>query len=134
MLRKAIILGGLLAVAAGCQQELQRPSTMAANREGPFKELVIINDAATIYVSWLKRPPTSLKQLGHGTGKVADMNAADLIPNELASGSYNGYSFTLTATKAGWIVQAAPLSGSRDDIQTTYSIESRISKGVQKRQ
>jgi hypothetical protein len=132
MLRKAIMLGGLLAVAAVCQQAPQRPSTAAPNREGPCKELVIINQAATIYFSWLKRLPTSLKQLGHGGGK-ADMNAADLIPNDLASGSYNGYSFTLSATKAGWIVQAVPLSGSKGDIQTTFTIESRIPQGTYNR-
>jgi hypothetical protein len=87
VLRHVIIFGGLLAVAAVCQQDSQRPSMAVANPEGPFKELVIINQAAKIYFSWLKRPPTSLKQLGHGRGKVADMNAADLISNDLASGS-----------------------------------------------
>jgi hypothetical protein len=133
MFRKAIILGAVLAVAAVCQREPLPLSTAAANRESPFKELVLINQAAIIYFSWLKRFPTSLKQLGHAEGKVADMNAADLIPNTLASGSYHGYSFTLTATNTGWIVQAAPLSGSRGDIQTTYTIESRIPQGASKR-
>jgi hypothetical protein len=132
MLRKAIIFGGLLAVAAVSQQDSQRRAPAVANPEAPFKELVIINQAARIYFSWLKRPPTSLKQLGHGTGKAADMNAADLISNDLASGSYNGYSFTLRATKAGWMVEAAPLSGSSGDIQTTFTIESRIRQGTSK--
>lgn len=134
MLRRAIMLGGLWAIAAVCQQESQRPATTAVNQEGPLKELVIINQAATIYRSWLKLSPTSLKQLGHRRGNVADMNAADLISNDLASGMYNGYKFTLIATKAGWIVQAVPLSGARGNVQTTFTIESRISEATSKGQ
>src|SRR6185295_12061477 len=77
--------------------------------ETPLKQLVAINEAATIYYSWLKRAPTSMKQLGPGDRKIADANAADLISRDLASGIQGGYQFTLTGTKEGWTVTAVPL-------------------------
>ena len=54
--------------------------------ETPLKQLVAINEAATIYYSWLKRVPTSMKQLGPSDRKIADANAADLISRDLAAG------------------------------------------------
>ena len=80
-----------------------------------------------MYFSWLKRFPTSLKQLGPGGGRTADANAADLINSDLSSSEQDGYRFTLSATKAGWIVRAVPLRDTIGGIQTTYTIESRVS-------
>ena len=79
-----------------------------------------------MYFSWLKRFPTSRKQLGPSGGRTADANAADLINSDLSSGEQDGYRFTLSATKAGWIVRAVPLRDTIGGIQTTYTIESRV--------
>jgi hypothetical protein len=74
--------------------------------ETPFKQLTVINDAAMLYYSCLKRVPASMKQLGPGDKKIADANAAGLIARDLASGIHDGYKFTITGTTAGWTVRA----------------------------
>lgn len=94
--------------------------------DAPLKQLVAINEAATIYYSWLKRVPTSMQQLGPGNRKIADASAADLINRDLASGIQGGYQFTLTGTKEGWTVMAVPLTAPKGSFQTKYTIESRI--------
>ena len=128
MLRKTAALCTLLAAIAVCQRDTRPVSTTAvSNREVPLRALITIDDAATMYFWWLKRLPTSLKQLGPSGGRTADANAADLINADLSSGERDGYRFTLSATKAGWIVRAVPLRDTVGDIQTTYSIESRVS-------
>ncbi len=89
---------------------------------------MVINEAAKIYYSWLKRAPTSMKQLGPSEKKIADSNSADLIAADLASGIHDGYRFTLKETKGGWTVRAVSLTEAKDNVQTTYLIESRISQ------
>ncbi|HEY1342342.1 MAG TPA: hypothetical protein VGF59_32770 [Bryobacteraceae bacterium] len=123
---KIIVLSALLAAVADCQREPQSLPTTATERVTPIMELITIDQAAAMYYSWLKRLPASLKQLGSNGSKVADAHAADLISAKLASGEHNGYRFTLTPTKAGWIVRAVPLFSSSAVVQTTYTIESRV--------
>jgi hypothetical protein len=115
---------------AVCQDRPAANSSL--RREGPFRELTAINDAAMSYYSWQKRVPTSIKQLGPGERKIADQDSADLISSELASGIHDGYRFTVTGTKAGWTVKAVPLNEA-GGFQTTYTINSRISQVKAKR-
>ena len=126
MLRKAAFAILLSAGLALCQGGLPQPATSDAHRETPLRELTAINQAAMIYYSWLKRVPTSIKQLGPSDRKVADATAADLISSDLASGIYKGYRFTLTGSNAGWTVRAVPLSQTGGAVQATYTVESRI--------
>ena len=92
-----------------------------------LKRLSTINLAATQYYSWLKRVPTTLKQLGPTDRRIADGYAADLSPADLARGMAGGYQFTLRATsQSGWIVTATPVEYGNVQIQTIYRIESRI--------
>jgi hypothetical protein len=88
----------------------------------------LIDEAAQIYFSWLKRVPTSLKQLGPGDTKIANATAADLINSDLASGVQDGYRFTITANKAGWTVRAVSLTDTKPGFHTTYAVETRLSQ------
>jgi hypothetical protein len=128
MRRKAMI-ALLFSVCMALCQDGRRPSANPnQQRETPLRQLIVINDAAKIYYSWLKRVPTSMKQLGPSEKKIADSNSADLIAADLASGIHDGYKFTLTETKGGWTVRAVPMTEAKDNFQTTYIVESRISQ------
>jgi len=123
---KAMVAVLLSVGMAVCQD--RRPATDSnLRRESPLKELTAIpeDDAAMIYYSWLKRVPTSIKQLGASDGKIADQDSADLISSDLASGIHGGYRFTVTGSKAGWTVMAVSLNEA-GGVQTTYTINSRI--------
>jgi hypothetical protein len=126
---KAMISVLLLSVGVVPCQDDRGPRPISNSQpEVLLKRLIIINEAARMYYSWQKRVPTSMKQLGPPTAKtIADGDAADLISRDLASGSQGGYQFALTGKKSGWTIRAAPLTTDvREDVQTTYTVETRI--------
>jgi hypothetical protein len=67
-----------------------------------------IHTAETQYYSQFNRYATSLAELGPPASGLAHASAADLIGNDLASGVKQGYVFTVTANRGGYIIQAMP--------------------------
>jgi hypothetical protein len=123
--KSILVVVGFCCTTLLCQNA-GRPSSQPEEALA-LKYLSAINRAATVYYSWLNRVPTTLKQLGPTDRQIADGDAADLIPIDLARGIAGGYQFTLRATsKNGWVVTAAPVEYSGMQIQTIYRIESRI--------
>ena len=127
---KSIFVMGSCCATLLCQNSGRPPSQPAETLA--LTRLSTINLAATQYYWWLKRVPTTLKQLGPADKRIADEHAADLIPSDLARGMAGGYQFTLRAmSKSGWVVTATPVEYKQ--IQTVYRIESRIMRPAPER-
>ena len=64
--------------------------------------------AETQYYSQFNRYATSLAELGPPASGSANASAADLIGNDLAHGVKQGYVFSVTGNRGGYIIQAMP--------------------------
>jgi hypothetical protein len=113
----------------GCPLLCQDTGRFSSRRaeEPALGTLRAINLAAMQYYWWFKQVPTTLKQLGPTDKRVADRNAADLIPGAFADGIVNGYKFTLRGNSStGWTVVAIPLECCKDGIRTVYKVENQV--------
>ena len=73
-----------------------------------IREIQTVHQAQTQYMSQFGKYATTLAELGPPASGGPGPQAADLIPNSLASGEKDGYVFTLTATPNGYTVNANP--------------------------
>ena len=74
-----------------------------------IKSMNTINTAQIQYFTTYGRYAQSLAELGPAPGNATPSPAAaDLIPNSLASGLYQGYVFTMVGTPAGYSVNGDP--------------------------
>lgn len=85
-------------------------SRMHAQEMSAVAQVRTINQAQVQYQSQFGQFATSLSQLGPPTtsGAAEGPQASGLIPPNLASGSANGYNFSISATPAGYAVTAVP--------------------------
>lgn len=81
---------------------------MNANEMVVIREIQTVHQAQTQYMSQFGRFATTLAELGPPTSGGPGPQAADLIPNSLASGEKDGYLFTLTATPQGYTLNVNP--------------------------
>jgi type IV pilus assembly protein PilA len=97
-----IILGIALPQMSKSRMHAQEMSAVAALRT--------INQVEVQYQSQFGQYATNLTQLGPaaGAGTAEGAQAAGLIPASLASGTSNGYNFTLTQSPSGYSVTAVP--------------------------
>jgi type IV pilus assembly protein PilA len=84
------------------------PFSMAPSEIAAIREIRVIHQAQTQYVSQFGKYASRLAELGPPPSGRPDPQAADFIPNNLASGEKNGYIFMLTATPAGYAINANP--------------------------
>lgn len=85
-------------------------SRMQAQEMAAVAALRTINQMEIQYQSQFGNYATSLAQLGppSGSGTAEGAASAGLIPAGLASGTSNGYNFTLSQTQTGYAVSAVP--------------------------
>src|ERR1017187_2050184 len=99
----SILFGGLLLVLA--IPNLSR--TLMIEREMTALQAIrTLHVAETQYMSEFGTYATTLAQLGPPPSGAPAAQAADLIPASLATGDKDGYLFTLTATPAGYTINA----------------------------
>jgi prepilin-type N-terminal cleavage/methylation domain-containing protein len=94
---------------------------MNASETVVIREIQTIHQAETQYMSQFGTYATTLAQLGPPTAGGPGPQAADLIPQSLALGDKDGYTFTLTATPTGYTINANPKVYNSTGRRTFYS-------------
>jgi len=85
-----------------------------------------LHTAQVQYYSQYGRYATSLTELGPPTSGAASPAAADLIGNDLAGGTKQGYKFTLTGNASGYAINANPEAFGNSGSRTFYSDQSMV--------
>jgi type IV pilus assembly protein PilA len=80
-----------------------------------------IHEAQVQYFSTYKRFAATLAELGPPTSGASSSAAADLIQEDLASGTKGGYKFVVMATPSGYTISANPVAFGSSGRRTFYS-------------
>ncbi len=91
-----------------------------------LKAIQTIHQMQVQYQSQFQRYAQSLTELGPPASGAPGPNAADLIGNDLALGTKQGYKFTVTGTPGGYIVNAVPVVYGSDGNKTFYSDQTMV--------
>ncbi len=83
-----------------------------------------IHEAQAQYFSQYGKYASSLTELGPPTSGQPGPNAADLIHEDLATGTKGGYKFVLAATANGYTINAQPVSFGNTGSKTFFSDQS----------
>jgi len=78
------------------------------------------------YQSQFQRYAQSLAELGPPVSGTPGPAAADLIGNDLAQGTKQGYKFTVTGIPGGYIISAVPVVFGSDGNKTFYSDQTMV--------
>lgn len=103
-------------------------SRMQAQEMAAIAALRTVNQTEIQYQSQFGNYATTLTQLGPpaGSGTAEGVAAAGLIPAGLASGTSNGYNFTLTQTPTGYAAVAVPKTFGSTGRRTFYTDQTGI--------
>ncbi|HLJ48263.1 MAG TPA: prepilin-type N-terminal cleavage/methylation domain-containing protein [Bryobacteraceae bacterium] len=94
---------------------------MQAQEMAAIREVQTIHTAQTQYMSQFGKFAGSLAELGPPASGGPGPQAADLIPSSLAGGEHGGYTFTLTQTPSGYVLNANPKVYNSTGRRTFYS-------------
>lgn len=101
---------------------------MAANETAAVRQIGTIHAAQAQYLSQFDRYAHSLGELGPPSAGGAGASGASLIPESLASGTKNGYKFSLTPAATGYAIHAEPVTYNGTGRFTYYSDETLITR------
>jgi type IV pilus assembly protein PilA len=101
---------------------------MQAQEMAAIQAIQTINTAQQQYYSQFGRYANSLQELGPPTSGTPGPSAADLIPADLAQGTKQGYNFVMTATPAGYTINANPVTFGSTGRRTFYSDQSLVKR------
>jgi prepilin-type N-terminal cleavage/methylation domain-containing protein len=90
------------------------------------KAIQTIHQMQVQYQSQFQRYAQSLTELGPPASGAPSPASADLIGNDLAAGTKQGYKFSVTSTPGGYIVSAAPVVYGSDGSKTFYSDQTMV--------
>ena len=116
-----LIVIAIILILVGIAVPRFNSARMEANETAVINEIRSIHTAQTQYLSQFGNYATTLAQLGPPASGGPGPQAADLLPNSLVSGDKDGYLFTLTATPAGYSVNANPKTYNSTGRRTFYS-------------
>ncbi len=102
-----IVIAIILIIATIALPKLNR-ARMYASETAAIRHIQTIHTAQTQYFSQFGKYAETLLALGPPTSGQANVNAADLIPEELAKGEKGGYKFTMALHPQGYTVNANP--------------------------
>ena len=104
-----IVIAIILIIAAIAMPKLTK-AKMFALEMAAIRNLHTVNTAQVQYFSTYGRWATSLAELGPppSGGVAATAAGADLISNDLASGTKQGYNYTMVGSPQGYAVTATP--------------------------
>jgi prepilin-type N-terminal cleavage/methylation domain-containing protein len=91
-----------------------------------LKAIQTIHQMQVQYQSQFQRYAQSLTELGPPASGAPGPNSADLIGNDLAQGTKQGYKFTLTSTPGGYIINANPVVYGSDGNKTFFSDQTMV--------
>jgi len=92
-----------------------------AQETAALRAIQTIHTAEVQYNSQYGRYAVSLVELGPPASGAASAAAADLIGNDLANGTKQGYKFTVAGNAGGYIVNANPVTYGTDGNKTFFS-------------
>jgi type IV pilus assembly protein PilA len=97
-----------------------------AQETAALRAIQTIHTAQVQYNSQYGRYAVSLAELGPPASGATGPSAADLIGNDLANGTKQGYKFTVTGGAGGYVVTANPLTYGTDGNKTFYSDQTMV--------
>lgn len=97
-----------------------------AQETAALRAIQTIHTAEVQYNSQYGKYAVSLTELGPPASGAASPAAADLIGNDLANGTKQGYKFTVTGNAGGYIVNANPVNYGTDGNKTYYSDQTMV--------
>src|SRR5271166_2825047 len=116
-----LIVIAIILILVGIAVPRFSAARMNANETAVINEIKSIHTAQTQYLSQFGRFATTLAELGPPASGGPGPQAADLLPNSLVSGDKDGYSFVMTATPAGYNVNANPKTYNTTGRRTFFS-------------
>lgn len=120
-----IVVAIILIIAAIAVPKLDQ-ARMYSQEMAAIRHIGTIHTAQTQYYSQFGRFASSLKELGPPESGAPGPEAADLIPEDLASGEKSGYRFTLEATETGYRIIAVPIAYGKTGRRTFYSDQTLV--------
>lgn len=99
---------------------------MYTQETAAIKAISTIHTAQTMYHSQFNRYASSLAELGPPASGTPNQSAAELINNDLAGGSKQGYTFTVTGSAGGYVVIAMPVTYNGTGSRSFYSDQSMV--------
>jgi|SRR5581483_9294609 len=97
-----------------------------AQETAALRAIQTIHTAEVQYNSQYGRYAVSLQELGPPASGAASSAAADLIGNDLANGTKQGYKFTVSGNNGGYVVNANPVVYKTDGDVTYYSDQTMV--------
>jgi len=91
-----------------------------------IKAIQTIHQMEVQYQSQYGRYAVSLTELGPPASGAASPASADLIGNDLANGTKQGYKFTLTGNQGGYVITALPEVYGSSGSRTFYSDQTMV--------
>jgi prepilin-type N-terminal cleavage/methylation domain-containing protein len=116
-----LIVIAIILIIVGIAVPRFSAARMNANETAVINEIRSIHTAETQYLSQFGRFAVTLAELGPPASGGPGPQAADLLPNSLVSGDKDGYTFTLTATPAGYNINANPKTYNTTGRRTFFS-------------
>lgn len=116
-----LIVIAIILIIVGIAVPKFNSARMNANETAVINEIRSIHTAQTQYLSQFQRYATTLTELGPPASGGPGPQAADLLPNSLVSGDKDGYTFTMTATPAGYNINANPKTYNTTGRRTFFS-------------
>ena len=97
---------------------------MNASETAAIGALRAVHEAEVQYYSTYGRYATTLTELGPPTSGAPSPAAADLLQEDMASGTKGGYKFVITATPTGYTINANPVAFGSSGRRTFFSDQS----------
>jgi type IV pilus assembly protein PilA len=120
-----IVIAIILIIIMIAAPRLSR-ARMYAQETAAIAAIKTIHTVQVQYLSQYGRYATSLAELGPPASGAASPAAADLIGNDLAGGTKQGYKFTLTGNPGGYVINAMPENFNSSGSRTFYSDQSMV--------
>ncbi len=102
-----IVIAIILTILAVALPKVNQ-AKMSANELSVTKQIGTIHTGQAQYNSQFGKFAIAMSELGPPPSGAASATAADLIPNDLASGKKNGFTFQMQGTPGGYTITANP--------------------------
>jgi hypothetical protein len=99
---------------------------ISSREEAALYAIRTIHATQVQYYSQYGRYAASLKELGPPASGVTGPAASGLIDGELASGTKDGYKYTMTVTASGYAIHADPEEYGKSGSRTFYSDQTMV--------
>ena len=120
-----IVIAIILIIITVALPKLTR-ARMYAQEVGAINSIKTIHTAQVQYNSTFGRYAVSLAELGPPASGSSNASAADMIGNDLAGGTKQGYKFVVTGTQGGYTISAVPENFGNNGSRTFYSDQSMV--------